>query len=119
MTQIGPETAYELIRRLISSADEYKARYHGDGLPDVPDEPGCLPGRDEPLLRHQLPDADRVLHAVDGTGLRHQARQNWALARRFVSAQKALARIGVEIPEPVEEAVRAARRTKVCPCRRA
>ena len=37
MTQIGPETAFELIRRLIATADDYRSRYDGHRLPDVPD----------------------------------------------------------------------------------
>ncbi len=44
MTQIGPETAFELIRRLISSADRVPRRCDGNSLPDVPDEPGRIPG---------------------------------------------------------------------------
>ena len=53
MTQIGPEMAFEMIRRLIATADKLRGRRDGDGLPDVPAEPGCVPGRDEPVLQDQ------------------------------------------------------------------
>ncbi len=77
MTQIGPDTAFELIRRLVSSAETIRSRYHGHRLPDVPDEPGCLPERNQPALRHQFQDANRVLHPVDGIGLRLGAKRAW------------------------------------------
>ena len=44
MTQIGPTTAFELIRRLDLIRRPVQGRCDGHGLPDVPDEPGCLPG---------------------------------------------------------------------------
>jgi heterodisulfide reductase subunit B len=61
MTQIGPDTAFELIRRLISG------RCPGGIVPHVPDEPGCLSGSNERLFPYQLPHADFIFHPVDGT----------------------------------------------------
>ncbi len=51
MPQIGPETAFELIRRLIATADERDTDAMVIDLPDVPDEPRWLSGRDQSFLR--------------------------------------------------------------------
>ena len=44
-------------------------------VPDVPVELGRLPEPRERLLRHQLPPADRVLHADSGHCFRHRAEE--------------------------------------------
>ena len=57
MTQISPNTGFELIRRLVDGADRLRCRPAGHRLPDVPDERRRLPGRDEPPLPDPLPRA--------------------------------------------------------------
>ena len=103
MTQIGPSTAFELIRRLISSADQY----HTDIMATVC--PMCQMNLDAyqgEANRHfgtnyhmpivfftQLMGLAFGLDAKDlGFGL------------ELTSAKKALEKIGVEVPEPQEKA---------------
>ncbi len=88
MTQISPPTAFELIRRLVAygrrrlGADMMVTR-----LPDVPDEPRRLPGRDEPPLQDELQDADPVLHPADGPGLRASKPEALGFGRELVDAR--------------------------------
>ena len=85
MTQIGPDTAYAMIRRLVETADRLGADLMVDRLPDVPDERRPLPGRDEPPLRDELPHADPVLHPA------HRASPSAASPRRSGSAARSSA----------------------------
>ena len=50
MTQIGPETAFEMIRRLISTADDLQADAMVTICPMCQLNLDAYPGRDEPIL---------------------------------------------------------------------
>jgi heterodisulfide reductase subunit B2 len=99
MTQIGPETAYELIRRLVSSADTYQA----DIMTTVC--PMCqmnLDAYQSETNRHfgthyQMP----IVFFTQLMGLAFgMEAKDLGFGLEVVSAKKALERIGVELPEP-------------------
>jgi heterodisulfide reductase subunit B len=102
MTQIGPETAYELIRRLISSAEKYKA----DIMVTVC--PMCQMNIDAyqtETNRHfgtnyHMPIV--FFTQLIGLALGFPP-EKLGFGTEITSTKAALARIGVEIPEPVEE----------------
>lgn len=100
MTQIGPETAYELIRRLVSSADHYQA----DIMTTVC--PMCqmnLDAYQTETNRHfgtnyQMP----IVFFTQLMGLAFgMDPKELGFGMEITSAKKALSRIGVELPEPV------------------
>ena len=109
MTQIGPNTGFELIRRLVDAADRRDADLMVDRLPDVPDERRRLPGRDEPPLPHATitcrscssPSSSAWPSALEPKAL--------GIGTEIVSARRALGRIGIEVPPPAEEPVPAGR----------
>jgi heterodisulfide reductase subunit B2 len=112
MTQISPPVAYELIRRLVQAADEYRA----DVM--VALCPMCqlnLDAYQADVNRHfkthyQMP----ILYFTQLMGLAfgHDPAL-LGLGKEFVSARKALARIGLELPVvETETAPRPARRRK-------
>jgi heterodisulfide reductase subunit B len=98
MTQIGPETAYELIRRLVSSADNYQA----DIMTTVC--PMCqmnLDAYQAETNRHfgthyQMPIV--FFTQLMGLAFGMDAKE-LGFGLEVVSAKKALERIGVELPE--------------------
>ena len=103
MTQIGPETAYKLINRLISSADQYKA----DVMVTVC--PMCQMNVDAyqaETNRHfqtnfQMP----ILFFTQLMGLAFGLDpKTLGFGREFVSAKNMLSRIGLDAPEPIESA---------------
>jgi heterodisulfide reductase subunit B2 len=112
MTQISPPVAYELIRRLVAAADEYRA----DVM--VALCPMCqlnLDAYQADVNRHfkthyQMP----ILYFTQLMGLAFGHDPGaLGLGKEFVSARKALARIGLRLPEAeAESAPRPARRRK-------
>jgi heterodisulfide reductase subunit B len=102
MTQIGPETAYELIRRLISSAEKYKA----DIMVTVC--PMCQMNIDAyqaETNRHfgthyHMPIV--FFTQLIGLALGFPP-EKLGFGTEITSTKEALARIGVEVPEAVEE----------------
>lgn len=103
MTQIGPETAYKLIYRLISSADQYKA----DVMVTLC--PMCQMNVDayqNETNRHfqtnfQMP----IIFFTQLMGLAFGLdAKTLGFGREFVSTKAMLNRIGLEAPEPVESA---------------
>lgn len=103
MTQIGPETAYKLINRLISSADQYKA----DVMVTLC--PMCQMNVDayqNETNRHfqtnfQMP----IIFFTQLMGLAFGLdAKTLGFGREFVSTKAMLNRIGLEAPEPVESA---------------
>lgn len=99
MTQIGPETAYELIRRLVSSAENYQA----DIMTTVC--PMCQMNLDayQAETNHhfgthfQMPIV--FFTQLMGLAFGMDAKE-LGFGLEIVSAKKALERIGVELPEP-------------------
>lgn len=109
MTQISPSVAYELIRRLIGAADQY----HADVMVTLC--PMCqlnLDAYQEDANRHFKTDYHMpILYFTQLMGLAfgHEA-EELGLGKEFVSAEEALAKIGVEMPPPETEARPARRR---------
>lgn len=110
MTQIGPSTAFELIRRLISSADQY----HADLMVTVC--PMCQMNLDA----YQA-ETNRYFHTnyhmpilfftqLMGLAFGLEAK-DLGFGKELVSAGEALGRIGVEVPEPEDKKARP-KRTK-------
>lgn len=102
MTQISPSTAFELIRRLISSADQYKA----DVMVTLC--PMCqmnLDAYQSETNRHfgtsyHMP----ILFFTQLIGLAFGLNpKELGIGRELVSADVALAKIGVEMPQEVEQ----------------
>jgi heterodisulfide reductase subunit B len=99
MTQIGPNTAFELIRRLISAADEAKA----DVVVTVC--PMCQMNLDafqEQMNRHFKTDYQMpVLFFTQLMGLAFgEKADDLGFGSEFVSAREALSRIGLKAAEP-------------------
>lgn len=101
MTQIGPDTAFELIRRLVSSADQYQA----DLMTTVC--PMCqmnLDAYQDEANRHfgthyKMP----IVFFTQLMGLAFGLEaKDLGFGTEIVSAKKALGRIGIEVPAPVE-----------------
>ena len=101
MTQIGPNTAFELIRRLVSSADQY----HADAMITLC--PMCQMNIDAyqgEMNRHFNTNYHMPIiffTQLMGLAFGLDAKQ-LGFGREFVSAKAMLDRIGVEAPEPVE-----------------
>ena len=111
MTQIGPETAYELIRRLLHAAAQFEA----DVIATVC--PMCqlnLDAYQQATNKHfgtqyQIP----ILFFTQLVGLAfgHDAKA-LGFGREMVSAREALSRIGVEPPAAAEDGTKKPRRRK-------
>ncbi len=70
MTQIGPDTAFELIRRLVSSADDYEADIMATLCPMCQMNLDAYQNETNQHFGTNYQDADCVLHPVDGAGFR-------------------------------------------------
>ena len=103
MTQIGPETAYKLINRLLSSADQYKADVMATLCPMCQMNVDAYQGETN---RHfhtnfQIPIIFFTQLIGLAFGLEPKA---LGFGREFVSTKAMLGRIGLEAPEPIESA---------------
>ncbi len=98
MTQISPNVAYELIRRLIASAAQYEA----DMLVTLC--PMCQLNLDayQPDMNRHFKTSYQVpvlfFTQLMGLAFGHDATE-LGIGKEFVDARKALAKIGVEVPE--------------------
>jgi heterodisulfide reductase subunit B len=103
MTQIGPETAFELIRRLISSADHYEADLMATLCPMCQMNLDAYQGE----MNHHFGTSYHMpivfFTQLMGLAFDMDAKQ-LGFGMELVSAKKALAKIGVEAPEPVQVA---------------
>jgi heterodisulfide reductase subunit B2 len=98
MTQIGPDTAYELIRRLVHAADQY----HADVMVTLC--PMCQLNLDayQKEMNHHFHTNYHmpILFFTQLIGLAFGKDANKVgIGRELVDARKALAKIGVEVPE--------------------
>jgi heterodisulfide reductase subunit B len=103
MTQIGPETAYKLINRLISSAEQYKADVMVTLCPMCQMNVDAYQGETNRYYQtnFQMP----IIFFTQLMGLAFGLEPAvLGFGREFVSAKKMLGRIGLEAPEPVESA---------------
>ena len=111
MTQIGPDTAYELIRRLLHAADQFKADVIAALCPMCQLNLDAYQGATNKHF-----DTDYEIPVVFFTQLVGLAfgfeAKELGFGREMVSANAALDRIGVELPPPTEEQERAKRRRR-------
>jgi heterodisulfide reductase subunit B len=101
MTQIGPETAYELIRRLVSSAEDHGADIMVAVCPMCQMNLDAYQAETNRFFgtNFQMP----IVFFTQLMGLAFGADpKELGFGMELVSAKKALARIGVEEPAPVE-----------------
>ncbi len=99
MTQIGPDTAYELIRRLLHEADQYKADVIATVCPMCQLNLDAYQGATNRHFHtsYEIP----VVFFTQLVGLALDLDpKDLGFGRELVSAQPALARIGVEAPAP-------------------
>jgi heterodisulfide reductase subunit B len=103
MTQIGPDTAFELIRRLVSSADHYEADLMATLCPMCQMNVDAYQGE---MNRHfgtnyHMP----IVFFTQLMGIAFGMRaRDLGFGMELVSAKKAMMKIGVDVPEPVEVA---------------
>ncbi len=101
MTQIGPETAYELIRRLVASADNYQADIMTTVCPMCQMNLDAYQAETNRFFgtNYQMP----IVFFTQLMGLAFGLEaKDLGFGMEIVSAKKALQRIGVSVPEPVE-----------------
>ncbi len=101
MSQIGPETAFELIRRIIAGADQYRADVIVTLCPMCQMNLDVFQGQMNGYFKtdYQIP----VLFFTQLMGIAFGRRaEELGFGREFVSARQAMSRIGVETPEPAE-----------------
>lgn len=111
MTQISPEVAYEMIRRLVAAGDHYRADVMVTLCPMCQLNLDAYQGD---MNNHFKTDYHvPVLYFTQLMGLAfgHDPLE-LGLGKEFVSAREALARIGVELPEEEPVAPKAAARKK-------
>jgi heterodisulfide reductase subunit B len=99
MTQIGPDTAFELIRRLISAADEYKADVLVALCPMCQMNLDAFQGQMNGYFHtnYHMP----ILFFTQLMGLAFGEKpEKLGFGSEFVSAHEAMKRIGVQTPVP-------------------
>jgi len=99
MTQIGPDTAFELIRRLISSAEQYKADVLVALCPMCQMNLDAFQGQMNGYFHtnYHMP----ILFFTQLMGVAFGEKpQNLGFGSEFVSAHEAMMRIGVQTPLP-------------------
>lgn len=101
MTQIGPPTAYELMRRLIAGADEYHADMMVTLCPMCQLNLDAYQGEMNRHFKTNFHMPIMFFTQLLGLALGIDAKK-LGFGREFVSAKTALAKIGVEAPEPTE-----------------
>lgn len=105
MTQIGPDTAFELIRRIVAGADQYRADVIVTLCPMCQMNLDVFQGQMNGYFKtnYQIP----VLFFTQLMGVAFGLEvKELGFGREFVSARPAMSRIGVETPEPEAEAPR-------------
>jgi heterodisulfide reductase subunit B2 len=101
MTQIGPETAYKLIHRLVSSADQYQADVMATLCPMCQMNVDAYQGE---MNRHYHSDIQMpIVFFTQLVGLAFGLEpKELGFGREFVSTEHMLNRLGMPAPEPVE-----------------
>ena len=110
MTQIGPSTAFELIRRLISSADQYHADLMVTVCPMCQMSLDAYQAETNRYFRTNYHMPILFFTQLMGLAFGLEAK-DLGFGKELVSAADALGRIGVEVPEPEEKKARP-KRTK-------
>lgn len=101
MSQIGPAVAFELMRRLIASADQYHADMMVTLCPMCQLNLDAYQGEMNRFFKTNYHMPIMFFTQLIGLALGIQA-ETLGFGREFVSARKALGKIGVESPEPTE-----------------
>jgi heterodisulfide reductase subunit B len=107
MTQISPDTAFEMIGRLLSSAFTYKADVIATVCPMCQMNLDAYQADSIRYLRAQNRPVERIpiLFFTQLMGVAFgKDPKKLGFGREFISAREAMSRIGVETPEPEEEA---------------
>jgi len=114
MTQIGPDTAFELIRRLVSSADNYEADLMATVCPMCQMNIDAYQGE----MNHHFGTSYHmpVVFFTQLMGIAFGMRaRDLGFGMELVSAKKAMQKIGVDTPEPVVVAAPKARKQEGLP----
>jgi heterodisulfide reductase subunit B len=111
MTQIGPSTAFELIRRLVSSADERKADMMVALCPMCQMNLDAFQGQMNGYFKTDYHMPILFFTQLMGIAFGAEAKE-LGFGSEFVSARGAMGRIGVQTPEPVEDAAAPAKKKK-------
>lgn len=111
MTQISPPVAYELIRRLVKAAEDYKAHVVATLCPMCQLNLDAFQGD---MNNHFKTDYNMpILYFTQLMGLAFgREPAELGLGKEFVSSREALAYVGVDVPEPEEEEPARRRRTR-------
>jgi heterodisulfide reductase subunit B len=108
MTQIGPGTAFELIRRLVAAADQYKADVIVTVCPMCQMNLDAFQGQMNGYFHTNYKIPVLFFTQLMGIAFGDQP-EKLGFGSEFVSARPAMAKIGVETPEMVAEAAQAAK----------
>ncbi len=111
MTQIGPATAFELIRRLVASAEQHKADVIVTVCPMCQMNLDAFQGQmnDFCHTNYKIP----ILFFTQLMGIAFGEKpEKLGFGSEFVSAQPAMNKVGVETPEMAAEAAQAAKPRK-------
>jgi heterodisulfide reductase subunit B len=100
MTQIGPSTAFELIRRLIQSADEYQADLMVTVCPMCQMNLDAFQGETNAYFGTKFKMPIIFFTQLIGLAFGYEPKE-LGFGLELVSAKEALNKIGVEAPEPV------------------
>lgn len=103
MTQIGPDTAFELIRRIVAGADQYKADVMVALCPMCQMNLDAFQGQMNGYFKtdYNIP----ILFFTQLMGIAFGiAPEKLGFGAEFVSARAAMSRIGVQTPEPAAAA---------------
>jgi len=102
MTQIGPDTAFEMIRRIIASADQYKADVIVAVCPMCQMNLDAFQGQMNNHFKTKY--AIPILYFTQLMGIAFgETPEKLGFGSEFVSAREAMSRINVETPEPVAQ----------------
>ncbi len=102
MTQIGPDTAFEMIHRLISSADEHKADVIVTVCPMCQMNLDAFQGQMNSHFKTNYKIPVLFFTQLMGIAFGEKA-ESLGFGSEFVSASEAMSRIGVEAPKPAAE----------------
>jgi heterodisulfide reductase subunit B len=103
MTQIGPDTAFELIRRLIASADDYNADALVALCPMCQMNLDAFQGQMNGYFKTNYKMPILFFTQLMGIAFGYKP-EELGFGSEFVSAREAMSRIGVQTPEPVANA---------------
>ena len=101
MTQIGPGTAFEMIRRLIASADELKADVIATVCPMCQMNLDAFQGQMNGYFKTHYNIPILFFTQLMGIAFGEKA-EKLGFGSEFVSAKDAMARIGVDVPQSAE-----------------